>query len=85
MMDESAIISDIRHFVEADILSGGVKLDAGTLLQNAGIDSFSLVEILLFLQEKYGLQIPDDQLVPDNFKTLTSLARMVLRLSANAS
>ena len=80
-MDENIIVSDIKKFIEINILAGNIKLDAETILQNAGIDSFSIIEILVFIQEKYKILVPDDQLVPENFKTLASLARLVNKLS----
>ena len=80
-MDENIIVSDIKKFIEINILAGNIKLDAETILQNAGIDSFSIIEILLFIQERYNILVPDDQLVPENFKTLASLARLVNKLS----
>ena len=80
-MDENIIIADIKGFIEINILAGNIKLDADTILQNAGIDSFSIIEILVFIQENYKMLVPDDQLVPENFKTLASLARLVNKLS----
>ena len=80
-MDENIIVSDIKKFIEINILAENIKLDAETILQNAGIDSFSIIEILVFIQEKYKMLVPDDQLVPENFKTLASLARLVNKLS----
>lgn len=80
-MEENIIVSDIKKFIEINILAGNIKLDAETILQNAGIDSFSIIEILVFIQEKYKMLVPDDQLVPENFKTLASLARLVNKLS----
>jgi len=45
-----------------------------------GIDSFSTVEIILFIERKFGVAIPDEKLIPDNFKTLNALAAIVLEL-----
>lgn len=79
-MDENIIISDIKKFIETNILAGDIMLEADTILQNIGIDSFSIVEIMLFIQQNYNILIPDDQLVPENFRTLQSLARLVNKL-----
>ena len=81
-MEENNIITDIRIFIETHILAPGIKLDEETNLQNAGVDSFSTVEIILFIERNYSIAIPDDQLMPENFKTLRSLARLVNKLSA---
>ncbi len=81
-MDEQQIISELKEFIESDILDLAVKLDPDSSFQTAGIDSFSIVEIILFIQQRYHISIPDDQLVPENFSTLRYLARLVLQLSA---
>jgi acyl carrier protein len=76
-MNEHVIIEEIKKYIEKNILSSSVKIDADTDLKSAGIDSFSTVEIILFIERKYGKSIPDDKLVPENFKTLRSLASTV--------
>ncbi|MBN8783536.1 MAG: hypothetical protein ABS85_08925 [Sphingobacteriales bacterium SCN 48-20] len=81
-MEESVIIADIRQFIETNILAGGVELTPDTNLQQAGIDSFSTVEIILFLERNFNTPVPDDKLLPENFQTLRSLARLVRELSA---
>ena len=76
-MDPNIIIQDIKKYIETNILSSDVKIDATTNLQQAGMDSFSTVEIILFIERQYGVMIPDDKLIPDNFKTLQALATTV--------
>lgn len=76
-MNEQTIIEEIKQYVEKNILATSAKIDADTDLKSAGIDSFSTVEIILFIERKYGISIPDDKLVPENFKTLRSLAATV--------
>ena len=84
-MDINIIISEIKSYVEKNILAEGVQVDAGTNLKQAGIDSFSTVEIMLFIERKFGVSIPDEKLIPDNFKTIQSLAAIVLELMPDAS
>ena len=76
-MNGHVIIEEIKKYIEKNILSSSVKIDADSDLKSAGIDSFSTVEIILFIERKYGKSIPDDKLVPENFKTLRSLASTV--------
>ena len=80
MMDSIIIIEELKKYIQENILSGDVKIDATTNLQHAGIDSFSTVEIILFIERKFGVMIPDDKLVPDNFKTLEALSGIVQEL-----
>jgi acyl carrier protein len=80
MMEPGIIIEELKKYIESNILSGDVKIDACTNLQQAGIDSFSTVEIILFIERKFGVMIPDDKLVPDNFRTLQALSGIVQEL-----
>lgn len=79
-MDTNTIIAEIRNYIEKNILAQGVQIAADTDLKQAGIDSFSTVEIILFIERKFGVAIPDEKLIPDNFKTLNALAAIVLEL-----
>ena len=84
-MDANIIIAEIKKYIENNILAAAVQIDADTNLKQVGIDSFSTVEIILFIERKFGVSIPDEKLIPDNFKTLQSLAAIVLELMPGAS
>ena len=83
-MDTNIIIAAIKNYIEKNILAEGVQVDAATDLKQAGIDSFSIVEIILFIERNFGVSIPDEKLVPENFKTLQSLAAIVQELMPEA-
>ena len=79
-MDANIIIVEIKKYIEKNILAEAAQIDATTNLKQAGIDSFSTVEIILFIERKFGVVITDDKLIPDNFKTLQALAATVQEL-----
>ena len=83
-MDVTIIIAEIKNYIEKNILAEGVQIDAATDLKQTGVDSFSTVEIILFIERKFGVAIPDEKLIPDNFKTLNALAAIVLELMPEA-
>ena len=83
-MDTNIIIAAIKNYIEKNILAEGLQVDATTDLKQAGIDSFSTVEIILFIERKFGVSIPDEKLVPENFKTLQSLAAIIQELMPQA-
>lgn len=84
-MNEQVIIGEIKNYIEKNILSETVQVEADTHLKLAGIDSFSTVEIILFIERRFGVSIPDEKLVPDNFKTIRTLASTVAELIPNPS
>ena len=79
-MDANIIIEDIKKYIEKNILAENIQIDAATNLKQAGIDSFSTVEIILFIERRYGVVIPDEKLIPENFATLQSLSAIVKEL-----
>ena len=84
-MDSNIIIAEIKKYIEKNILAEAVEIDATTNLKQAGIDSFSTVEIILFIERRFGVSIPDEKLLPENFKTLHVLATIVQELMPDAS
>lgn len=76
-MDPDIIIEELKKYIETNILSAEVRINADSNLQQAGIDSFSTVEIILFIERRFGVMIPDEKLVPENFRTLKALSLVV--------
>jgi acyl carrier protein len=55
-------------------------LGAETSLLEAGvIDSTGVLELIGFLEDTFGIAIPDDDLVPANFDTIGSIVRYLER------
>jgi acyl carrier protein len=79
-MDENLIIAEIKKYIEKNILTESVQVQADSDLKKAGIDSFSTVEIILFIERRFGVSIPDEKLIPDNFRTIKALASTVAEL-----
>jgi acyl carrier protein len=49
------------------------------LLENGVIDSLGIYKVVEFIQDEFGIEIPDDDLVVDNFETLDAIDNMVSR------
>ncbi len=79
-IDIGTISNDLMKFVKANILAEGVIITNKTVLRDIGIDSYSIVEIILFIERKYGVVIPDELLIPENFKTIEVLAATTQKL-----
>ena len=79
-MDVETISKEIKNYIRQNITASDVAIDASTPLDDAGIDSFSIVEIILFIEQQYGVVIPDEQLVPENFRTIEALSTTVMAL-----
>jgi acyl carrier protein len=69
-------------------LAASNSLDPTSALVDLGLDSFNTVEILVRLEEEFGIELPDEELTPETFETVASLWSLVdaeLRRSADTS
>jgi acyl carrier protein len=53
---------------------GRIGLDDPLLSDQAGFDSFSLTEFVLRLEDAFGIDIPDEDLDPDIFNSVRTVA-----------
>jgi acyl carrier protein len=51
------------------------------LFEGGYVDSVGLAEMLGFLEEEFGVEFPDTELVSDDFTTIDGIARLVARLA----
>jgi acyl carrier protein len=51
------------------------------LFHGGYVDSVGLVELLQFIQEEFDVEIPDEDLLSDDFTTIDGIARIVCRRS----
>jgi acyl carrier protein len=57
-----------------------VVLDPNMLLKDYGLDSAAAIDLLLDLEETFGVMMPDEYLTSETFATLNSLQSAVLPL-----
>ena len=43
------------------------------------IDSLGVMEVVSFVEEEYGVEIDEDELLVDNFKTLSAISALIDR------
>ena len=77
------IQSGLFHFMKANIVDKAVICDVDTSFQELKIDSLSMVEMILFLERKYSISIPETELIPENFKSVKVLAACAHRCLRN--
>jgi acyl carrier protein len=77
------IENQLLHFLKSNIIDKSVEANKDIPFQTLKIDSLSTVEMILFLERKYQVTIPEHELVPDNFKSVKTLAACALRCLQN--
>jgi len=79
-MNRSEIITTLQTGIANDILNLPQKvIEPGEALISSGlIDSFSLVDLAMFVEDTFNVRIEDTELNSDTFDTLTQLAEIIL-------
>lgn len=74
----------IHDYIHTNFLFGTGELDDGASLIDEGVlDSTGVLEMVLFVEETLGLQVPDADVRPEHFGSVDALTTyVVLRLPA---
>lgn len=70
----------IRDFlVDTLKFSGGSKVltDDYPLLEKGVVDSLAMLKIVAFIEDEFGVEIDEEELVSDNFSTIETIASLV--------
>ncbi len=77
-MDNNIYNSLSKYIAEQILKQPDRKLSAGEALISSGlVDSFSLVDLALFVEDNYNVRIDDTELNADTFDSLEQLAAII--------
>jgi D-alanine--poly(phosphoribitol) ligase subunit 2 len=82
VVDRNAIRQALHDHIVGDVLLRTQPLGPDEDLFDAGFDSMSLSRVLVFVEERFGVVIPDEEVVIDEIATLDRLADFVQRYVA---
>jgi acyl carrier protein len=73
-----ADIEPLREFIRKQFLfDEGARLDDEDALFPEVIDSLGVMEVVDFVEESYGVDIDEDELLADNFRSLRAISALV--------
>jgi acyl carrier protein len=84
-MDKENTTLKIRNFLAQQFPMTKKVGDDEPLLKNGLIDSLGILEIVTFLEKEFDVAISDDELLPENFESLSSLSNFVRQKTNGAS
>jgi acyl carrier protein len=76
-MQPSTVAERLRNFVTQRFPAARGLSDQASLLEAGAVDSSGILEIVMFIEEAFGLTLSDDELVADNFQSIDALAAFV--------
>lgn len=81
-LSEDFIKQQIVEFIGINFVYDGDVLDLGaddSLVENGIVDQTGILELVLFVEDTYGFQVPEADLTPENFDTVNNLAGYIFR------
>jgi acyl carrier protein len=80
--DLSTIRDKVRGYILQNLLftdDASQLPDDVSLLERGIIDSTGVLEIVMYLEETFGIKVKDSDMLPENFDRVDSIARFVAR------
>ena len=72
----------VRDFITHEMLHGTLTdllSDEDQLVESGIIDSLGIMTLLSFLEEKFSIQISGDDLIPENFESVSAIVELLDR------
>jgi acyl carrier protein len=82
------IEQEIKDYITKNLLfsdDGFPYSDDASFLQESIVDSVGIMELVAFVEDTYKIPIKDEEIVPENFDSVTSLSAYVRRKSGPAA
>jgi acyl carrier protein len=82
VLDVALIHEQVRDFISVNFLFDGDARqidDEVSLIEQGIVDSTGVLELVLFVEETYGLSVDHADLVPENFDSVNALVGYVER------
>lgn len=75
------MIQSLTEYITRDILKQPNKALApdAKIISSGLVDSFSLVDLAMFIEERYHVRIADTELNADTFDTIRELAKLIAK------
>jgi len=74
------IESEIREFIAKNLLYSGDGFKYGddvSFLEEGIVDSIGVMELVAFVEDRYEIQVDDQDVTPDNFDSINRLAKYI--------
>ena len=81
-MNNNGVNETLRSYIAENILyssKGFPYSDDTSFLENGIVDSMNMMEIVMFVEEKFGVAVTDEDITPDNFDSVNRLADFIRR------
>lgn len=77
--------SEVKKFIAKNFLfsddANAVREDQ-SLMSSGTLDSTGILELIMFVEERFGLKVADEEMLPENFDSVNAIASFIARKRA---
>ena len=77
IVSQSDKINRLKEIIIGDILEAGDDFNEFSNLYDAGLDSMATMQLLIKIEQAFGVQIAASKLTKENLATIDNLARLI--------
>lgn len=68
------ISQQLLNYLNEDIMDEPVEAAYDTPFSEMGVESYDVIQLVLFIERKFGVELSESDLTPDNLKSIASLS-----------
>ncbi len=80
--ETASVEARVRHYILQNLLfsdDGSELPNDASLLDRGIIDSTGVLEVVMFLEEEFGIRVKASEMLPENFDSVNNIVRFVER------
>jgi len=80
--EAASVEARVRHYILENLLfsdDGSELPNDASLLDRGIIDSTGVLEVVMFLEEAFGIRVKASEMLPENFDSVNNIVRFVER------
>lgn len=75
---------ELLRLVEEKLIEPTAPLGADSDLFSAGLDSMGIMQLMISIEESFGVRVPEHEVTRENFSSAHKLAELVRRCASHA-
>ena len=80
---QGSLEQQLVQLVSERLLETQPGFNADSNLYDSGLDSMAIMQLLILLEEEYGVAVPESELTRQNFSTVRSVASLIRARTAS--
>lgn len=73
-INSEIITQQLIQYLQSEILDEPITVNAETPFAELGIESYAVIQLVLFIERKFGVELPESDLTSTNLRSISSLA-----------